>query len=72
MLKKYVKGNIDGRGKIMDTDIEYANSNNNFNHFRKGNLINIPYKDSIDEKKMVNGNSNMIMDLNYLLILIRA
>ena len=47
----YIHGVRDGREKIIDTDIEYANSNNHFNNFRKGNLENISLKDSIDEKK---------------------
>lgn len=47
----YIKDKRDGRGKIIDNDIEYAGSNNHFNNFRKGNLENIPFKDSIDAKK---------------------
>jgi antitoxin component YwqK of YwqJK toxin-antitoxin module len=47
----FIQDKRDGRGKIIDTDIEYAGSNNHFNNFRKGNLRNISLKDSIDEKK---------------------
>ena len=47
----YEEGVRDGRGKIIDTEIEYISSTDIYRQFRNGNLRNISLKDSIDEKK---------------------